>query len=142
MAGNSRSIDVGQGGNFDFRNYFSGRKALFGGLQYQTPWQSLLVKLERESNDYQQEPLLNAQPQRTPWNFALTYRATRGLDLSLGVERGNRLMLGLAFYGRLDEIYAPKVDDSPRVAYALRPPQGPSWRATAAEIARQTGWRV
>src|SRR5258706_6305501 len=121
MAGNSRSIDVGQGGNFDFRNYFRGRKALFGGLQYQTPWQSLLVKPERESNDYQQEPLLNNQRQRTPWNFGLTYRATRGLDLSVGVERGNRLMLGLAFYGRLDEIYAPKLGDPPEEPYALRP---------------------
>src|SRR5258706_7237012 len=142
MAGALRQVEFGQGGNFDFHNYFRGRAALFGGLQYQTPWLPLLVKLERESNNYIQEPFFNAQPQRTPWNFALTYRATRGLDLSLGVERGNRLMLGLAFYGRLDEIYAPKVDDSPRVAYALRPPQGPSWRATAAEIARQTGCRV
>src|SRR5207244_1058345 len=131
----------GQGGTFNFRTYFAGRPVPFAGLQYQTPWSGLLLKLERESNDYQHEPQTNNQPQRTPWNFALIYRAARGLDLSLGVERGNRLMLGLAFYGRLDEMYAPKLGDPPRVSYAPRPLQGPNWAATADEIARQTGWR-
>src|SRR5205085_505700 len=134
--------EVGQGGNFDFHNYFRGRAAPFGGVQYQTPWQALLVKLERESNDYQQEPSLNSQRQRTPWNFAFVYRAARGLDLSAGIERGNRLMLGLAFYGRLDEVYAPKLSDPPRVPYTPRPAQAPNWSVTSEEIARQSGWRV
>src|SRR5258708_22218098 len=143
IAGHSRPFDARQQvGNFDFHNYFSGRPAFFGGLQYHTAWQPLLVKLERESNAYQQEAFANSQPQRTHWNFGLTYRATRGLDLSLGIERGNRLMVGLAFYGRVDVTYAPKLNDPAPVPHSPRPPTRPHWTATAGEITRQTGWRV
>jgi membrane-associated phospholipid phosphatase len=142
MAGHVREQKVGEGGTFDLGRYFRGGPGLFGGVQYQTPWQPLLLKAELDPNDYQHEPFANNQPRRTPWNFGLTYRAARGLDLSAGIERGNRLMIGLAFYSKLDEAYAPKLSDPPRVPYALRPPKGPNWNTTSQEIARQTGWRV
>ena len=34
---------------------FHGPAALFGGVEYQTPWQPLRLKLEYEGNDYSQE---------------------------------------------------------------------------------------
>ena len=63
-----------------------------GGVQYQTPWQPLVLKIERDPNDYQHEPGANNQPQRTPWNFGLTYRAARGLDLSIGYFRADHFL--------------------------------------------------
>jgi len=142
MAGKTRAVDVGQGGTFDSKRYFRGGAALFGGVQYQTPWQPLIVKLERDANDYQHEPSDNNPPQRTHLNFGLTYRLARGVDLSAGVERGNRLMIGIAFYSRVDELYTPKLSDPPRVPYAPRPAKATEWSQTSAELELQTGWRV
>ena len=142
MAGKTRVVDVGQGGTFDFNRYFHGGAELFGGVQYQTPWQPLILKLEREANNYQHEPLDNGQPQSTHVNFGVTYRLARGVDLSAGVERGNRLMIGIAFTSKVDELYTPKLSDPPRVAYVPRAPKTPDWSATSAELERQTGWRV
>jgi hypothetical protein len=39
----------------------------------------------------------NNQKVRSPWNLGLVYR-TRWVDLSLAVERGNKVMLGLTFF--------------------------------------------
>ena len=142
MAGKTRAIDVGEGGTLDFGRYFRGGAAFFGGVQYQTPLERLVVKIERDANNYQAEPLDNNQPQSTHWNFGLTWRAARGVDLSAGVERGNRLMIGIAFYSKLDELYTPKPSDPPRVPYVPRPAKAPEWSATSAELARQTGWHV
>src|SRR5204863_760827 len=96
---------------------------------------------------YQHEPAAtsaepNNQTQLTRWNFGLTYRATRRADVSLGVERGNRLLLGISLHTQLNEAYTPKVSDPARVPYALRPPKGPDWTSASQEIARQTGWQV
>src|SRR6267142_1327777 len=120
MAGKTRAIDVGEGGTLDFGRYFRGGAAFFGGVQYQTPLERLVVKIERDANNYQAEPLDNNQPQSTHWNFGLTWRAARGVDLSAGVERGNRLMIGIAFYSKLDELYTPKPSDPPRCSIATR----------------------
>jgi hypothetical protein len=142
MAGKTRPKDVGEGGTLDFNKYFRGGAALFGGVQYQTPWERLIAKVERDANDFQHEPLDNNQPQTTHWNFGLTWRAARGIDLSAGVERGNRLMIGIAFYSKLDELYTPKPSDPPRLPYVPRPSKAPDWSATTAELARQTGWHI
>jgi hypothetical protein len=140
-----RDTDSGQGGDFKPQSYFRGPAAFFGGVQYQTPWERLALKLELDGNNYQHEPLDNNQRQATPLNFGLAWRASRGVDLSLGVERGSRLMLGLALHDRLDEAVTPKLSDPPRVPVSLhpsRPPAEPDWVSTSREIERQTGWRV
>lgn len=143
----AREVDFGQGGSFSTGSYFHGPTALFGGLQYQTPWESLVLRIERDGNDYQHEPRANALepnnlPQRTPWNFGLTYRLSSSVQLTAGVERGNRLLLGLALTGNAAEAYTPKLSDPPRIPYSRPAAREPDWQATANEVARQTGWRV
>ncbi len=143
MAGQARERDIGTGGNLRFGEYFRGRAALFGGVQWQTPWQPLIVKLEYDGNNYQNEPQANNQRQTSPWNFGLVYRAARWADLTLGVERGNTLTLGLTLHTALDQHSLPKVSDPPRVPVAgLRPQQAPDWSVTARDIRQQTDWHV
>ncbi len=135
--------DVATGGKFAFGSYFRGATALFGGVQYQTPWEPLILKLEYDGNDYQHEPQANNQRQRAPWNLGLVYRAGRAVDVTLGVERGNTAMLGVTLHTQLDGLSMPKLNDPPRVAVAAnRPQQAPDWSATSRDIAAQTDWHV
>ncbi len=132
-----------EGGTFALSSYFRGPAAFFGGVQYQSPWEPLILKVEYDGNDYQHDPQANNQRQRSPWNLGLVYRAARWVDLSLAVERGTTLMFGVTFHTDLDGMQMPKLADPPRVPVAAgRPQRAADWKATGAELARQTDWTV
>jgi hypothetical protein len=132
-----------QGGDFSFSRYFHGPAAIFGGVQYHTPWEPLTVKIEYEGNDYQHEPQSNNQPQRSAINAGLVYKAAKWLDLSVGIERGNTVMFGVTLHTDLSRLTQPKLSDPKPVAVAeARPTRAPDWSATAREITRQTDWAV
>jgi membrane-associated phospholipid phosphatase len=134
---------TGTGGDFSFSRYFHGPTALFGGVQYQTPWEPLTVKLEYEGNDYQHEPLANNQVQRSRANVGIVYKAARSVDFTLGVERGNRVMVGVTLHTDLPRLMQPKLSDPKPVAIAeARPSREPDWSRTAADLAKQTDWKV
>jgi membrane-associated phospholipid phosphatase len=138
-----KGSDVPTGGSFAFGSYFRGPTALFGGVQYQTPWEPLVLKLEYDGNDYRNEPQRNNQRQSSPWNFGVVYRAGRAVDFTFGVERGNTAMFGVTLHTQLDGLSMPKLNDPPRVAVAAnRPQQAPDWSATSRDIAAQTDWHV
>lgn len=133
----------GQTGQFSFGNFFSGPASLFGGVQYQTPWENLILKLEYDGNDYQHEPQANNQLVKSPWNFGAVYRLGNAVDLTFAVERGNRLMLGLMLNTQLDRLGFPKLVDPPRVPVSpARPAREPDWSATARDLGTQTQWDV
>ena len=139
----TRTVDVGTGGKFGFGSYFRGPAALFGGVQYQSPWEKLILKLEYDGNDYRNEPLGNTLKQTSPFNFGAVYRAAPWLDLSLGLERGNRLMFGVTLHVQLDGLETPKINDPPRIPVAdRRPVTAPDWSATSRDIAAQSTWHV
>lgn len=134
---------VGSGGEFNLNTWFRGRTSLFGGVQYQTPWDDLILKLEYDGNDYQHEPKDNNQKQDWPVNLGLVYRYSPAIDLSLGWERGNTLNLGVNFHGRLDRLAMPKLSDPVRVPVrAEAPVHEPDWEVVARALEDQTGWRV
>lgn len=139
----SRTRVVGQGGNFAFGSYFRGPAALFGGFQYQTPWENLILKVEYDGNDYQHEPQSNNQPQKTAWNFGAVYRLLNSVDLTLGVERGNTLSVGFAVHTQLDGMSMRKRDDPPRIGVVdRRPTASPDWAVTSRDISTQADWEV
>ena len=139
----TRSASVGQGGNFGFGSYFRGPASLFGGVQYQSPWEGLVFKLEYDGNDYQHEPQGNNQRQSSPFNFGVMYKAARFVDLTVGVERGNTLMFGIALHTQLDKLETPKLNDPPRIPVLGSRPGGVlDWSATSRDIATQTDWHV
>lgn len=92
---------VGTGGDFSIDNYFRGKPSLFGGVEYQTPWDPLRFKIELEGNDYKSEPLNNPQSQDSPVNLGVVYSLTRGIDLTAGWQRGNTAMFGITLHTNL-----------------------------------------
>ena len=140
---NTRNSNFGQGGALAFSSYFRGPAALFGGVQYQTPWEPLILKLEYDGNNYQNEPLGNNFVQNSPWNFGVVYRAGDSVDLSMGIERGNTAMFGITLHTAMDGLSMPKLDDPPRVPVVPeRPKASPDWSKTGKDIADQTNWHV
>ncbi|MEJ6655458.1 MAG: YjbH domain-containing protein [Pseudomonas sp.] len=94
--------DIGQGGDFNTSNYFSGPAAFFGGVEYQTPWDRLRLKLEVDGNDYSAEP---GDPEfemaDSRFNLGAVFKVSDGIDISAGWERGNTAMIGITFHTNL-----------------------------------------
>lgn len=141
---NTRQVsNVATGGQANTSSYFSGPTALFGGVQYQTPWDQLLLKLEYDGNDYQHEPQANNQKQTSPINVGLVYRWAPAIDLSMGWERGTTLGLGVSFHGDLSRLTMPKLSDpEPEPVSSAYPSGEPDWGKVAALLEEKTSWRV
>lgn len=139
----TRKTATGQGGTVSTTAFFRGPAALFGGVQYQTPWEKWVVKAEFDGNSYQREPQANNQKQTSPVNVGVVYRQSAALDLTAGIERGNTFMLGLTFHSPLDKLAVPKVAEGPMVPVSLaRPSKEPDWALTAMTISTITRWSV
>ncbi len=111
-----RTHKTGMGGTIGFGNFFSGRRAsIFGGVEYQTPYTPLRLKLEYDPNDYQHEAALpRPLPQKSHWNVGAVYRIFKVFDLSLAYERGDTVMAGVDFSTNFnDSGYLPKIDRAP-----------------------------
>lgn len=102
-----------QGGEFGFKQLFTGPASLFAGIQYQTPWEPLVLQVEYDGNDYQSEPQNNDQEQDSPINIGARYRVNDNLVLSVGWERGNTAMFGLTLSANLVDLSQPKSDPPP-----------------------------
>lgn len=98
--------EIGQGGKLSPKSWFTGKSALFGGLQWHSPYQPLTLKVEYDGNDYKKD-YANRNTQRIkqeqPINVGLTWQH-KGLELSAGVERGDTAMFALALNGNLSEL--------------------------------------
>lgn len=89
---------VGTGGNFNIQDWFAGDMALFGGLSYEIT-DKLSLAAEYSSDNYDFEIQQGVFKRSTPWNFALNYKPTKNIGLSLfslhGEEFGLRATLSL-----------------------------------------------
>lgn len=133
------------GGTANLNMLFRGPAALIAGLQWHSPYDPLVLKFELDGNDYQNEPLGNQFRAKSPFNVGAVYRYSPNLDLSVALERGNKLSFGLTLHGGLDKLDSPKLlDPAPLAVQALAPqqlaPQG--WETAAETIERYTGWTV
>ncbi|MFA0031245.1 YjbH domain-containing protein [Vibrio sp. 10N.261.49.A12] len=100
----------GRGGMVDFERWFKGDAAIYGGLEYQTPYKPLTLKLEYDSNDYSQDyPVTNGaavMTQHTPWNVGAVYRFTDWATAKVSYERGDTLTLGFDLSTNFNEMYS------------------------------------
>lgn len=137
-----------QAGNVNL-NVFRGPVALFGGVEAQTPWDPLLVKLEYEGNDYSGRvpflPISRAPESR--FNYGLVYRYSPTVDLSFSIQRGNRAAFSIALHNSLSQLAMPKIDDPVLPSFTPQRPEatgaaGPDWTPTAEAILFYTNWRV
>lgn len=86
------------GGNFNTSTYFSGPAAFFGGVEYQTPWDRLRLKVEVDGNDYRNEPGdPDFEPADSRVNLGAVFSVSPGIDITAGWERGNTAMVGITF---------------------------------------------
>lgn len=138
---------VGTGGDFSLDNYFRGRPSVFGGVEYQSPWDPLRLKIELDGNDYQSEPQRNNQDQDSPINLGIVYRVFDNVDLSAGWERGNTAMFGITFHANLktDPFPAKLLDPPPEERKPL--PAGVSgeavdWAGVSDRLRNNAGFAV
>ena len=88
-----------RGGNFNTSTYFSGPAAFFGGVEYQTPWDPLRLKVEFDGNDYRSEPGdPDFKPADSRINLGAVFKVNDSMDISAGWERGNTAMIGVTFH--------------------------------------------
>lgn len=107
------------GGTFN-NVYFRGpRVGFFGGIQYATPIRGLTLKVEYDSNSYQQEGLDNAQPVKTAINAGIDYRILPWLNATASLQRGNRFGLTLTATTNFHRATVPPKFDPPGAPIAL-----------------------
>ena len=103
---------TGLGGKIDYQRFFKGPASIFGGLEYQTPWAPLRLKLEYEGNNYLND---RAGPlkQDSRWNIGAAY-SWNNFDFSLNFQRGNTIGFGINYNFNLHTASQIKLDTSPR----------------------------
>lgn len=94
----------GQGGSFEYDEWFKGNASIYGGVEYQTPWAPLIVKVEYDGNDYSDEASGTPIEQDSPINLGLHYRVNDNLNLQVSYERGNTLMFGFSLRSDLSQL--------------------------------------
>lgn len=103
---------TGNGGKIDYQRFFKGSASLFGGLEYQTPWEPLRLKVEYEGNNYVNDQAGSLE-QDSKWNFGANYRWNK-FDFSLNYQRGNTIGFGVSYNFNLHQISQLKFDAPPR----------------------------
>ncbi|WP_171035119.1 YjbH domain-containing protein [Limnobacter alexandrii] len=136
-------LDVGVGGQANSSAYFRGEAALFGGVEWQTPWHDLIFKVELDGNDYTNEPLNNPQVQTTNVNYGAVYRINDYIDFSVSVQRGNTMGFALSFKENVSKYAVPKITDPKPVVVTQGPrPASTNWEKTVKLVEEQTTWNV
>ncbi|EPW1717736.1 YjbH domain-containing protein [Enterobacter hormaechei] len=106
-------------GDISFSDMFRGPASLFGGLQYQTPWQPLRLKLEYDGNNYADD-FAGSIKQSSHINVGAVYRVADWADLNLSYERGNTLMFGFTLRTNFND-QRPALRDNPKPAWQPAP---------------------
>lgn len=108
------------GGKVSYDKFFKGSASVYGGVEYQTPWQPLRIKLEYEGNDYSND-FAGELEQDSRWNIGAVYN-WRDFDFTVNYQRGNTFGFGVSYALNLHDsasykIKAPlrQVPESPKV---------------------------
>jgi len=102
----------GSGGTVEFGKFFRGDASLFGGVEYITPIEGLIFKLEYEGKTYINDRAGNL-PQDSQWNLGAVYQWDN-LDFSLNFQRGNTIGFGLSYNLNMHTAKQSKIDKPPR----------------------------
>jgi hypothetical protein len=102
----------GLGGKIDYQRFFKGPASIFGGVEYQTPWAPLRIKLEYEGNNYKNDRSGELKQDKR-WNIGAAY-SWNNFDFSLNYQRGNTIGFGISYNFNLHTMRQIKVDSPPR----------------------------
>lgn len=138
----------GNGGSVDYNRWFTGPASLFGGIEYQTPFKPLRLKLEYDGNNYTQDFPVNRgtvdMTPKTPWNFGAVYGVSDGFDVRLSYERGTTMTLGFTLSTNFGTIKSPWVDD-PIPEQGMNQPttlDGVNWKKLDSELNGIAGYQT
>lgn len=131
-----------QGGEFALDQLFRGPVALFGGIEYQTPWDPLVLQLEYEGNDYQNEPQNNDQEQDSPFNIGARYHVNKNLSFNFGWQRGNTAMAGVTLSANLAGLTQLKDDPAPVSLDAAPSTTAKDWTSAIQALRHNAGLNV
>lgn len=129
----------GSGSQLEFGRYFRGPASLFGGVEYQTPWEALRVKVEYDGNDYSLDRAGVPIDGSTPWNVGLSYRVFDWLDTQISYERGDTLMFNIVLRTNMNTLSQTQVEE-PRVnpgAPAAETTADVEWTEVAQRLSQQ-----
>ncbi|NRF63977.1 YjbH domain-containing protein [Vibrio coralliilyticus] len=133
----------GTGGSVDYERWFKGPAAIFGGIEYQTPYAPLRLKLEYDGNDYTQDyPVVRADkpmPQHTPWNVGVNYRLGDWGDAKVSYQRGDTITFGINIYTNFNDMKATWRDE-PKQAATNVDNNNPDWQSAAKQIESNAGF--
>lgn len=135
-----------QTGQFEVGNFFHGPAALFGGVEYQTPWNPLRFKLEYDGNDYSAEAADQGRKasekikQDSPFNIGMVYRVSDFFDTTLSWQRGNTLMWGFSLRTNFNDLRPVHPEDVPPVYAPVRSDNGTNWQQVARELDEKAGY--
>ncbi|WP_409159180.1 YjbH domain-containing protein [Pectobacterium sp. B2J-2] len=132
-------------GEFEIGNFFHGPAALFGGVEYQTPWDPLRLKLEYDGNDYSREAADRGRRERikqdSPFNIGAVYRLGDVLDTTLSWQRGNTLMWGFTLRTNFNSLKPNYLDDAPPVYAPVQDGKSTNWQLVSKELNDKAGYK-
>lgn len=139
------SSNVANAGSFNGNTFFRGPAAIFGGVQWQTGWEPLQLKLEYEGNNYRNELGGSSVKQNSPFNIGATYKVNDWLILHAGWERGNTALVGITLQTDLSsrQPNTRKVSDPPPETLRLdnqRPTRASDWADVAQRLRDNAGY--
>ena len=118
---NTRPRRYGSPGAVSFDNMFRGPASVFAGIEYQTPWQPLRLKVEYEGNNYR-EDFAGRLKQDSNINVGAVYSLTDWARINLSYQRRNTLMAGVTLHTNFNQLrYHGR--DTPKPPYRPQPPQ-------------------
>lgn len=103
----------GSGGKVDYQKFFKGSASLYGGVEYQTPWDPLRLKFEYDGGNYESD-FAGALPQDSAYNIAAVYSYSDALDFNANYQRGNTFGFGVSYKVDFNNIKQVKFDPPAR----------------------------
>ncbi len=131
----------GKGGSFDYSRWFTGCASVFGGLEYQTPFEPLVLKLEYDGNDYAADRVKNIQ-QDSPLNAGIIYRLDDWATLVASYERGNMWTFGFTLNTNFNQL-SQYWSDTPKPAYvpmSTQTQQSVNWSQVSEDLKTIAGY--
>ncbi len=116
-------VDIGNGGNFNFKQWFHGNAAFFGGVEYQIndKWTG---KVEYSSDAYTEESGKRGEfDHKSPINYGLEYQANNTVRLGLYYMYGSEVGLNISFTLNPDQRPQGGIGGSAPLPVAPRPSQ-------------------
>ena len=97
----SRNSESNQGGEFSYKDWFSGQASLLGAIEYDLKKFGLRLKVEYDTTNLDQRRI--EEEVKSRFNLGATYNFSKNLKISGSFERGNRFRFGFNLKGNFLE---------------------------------------